>query len=246
MSGRLMGRRALVTGGGTGIGEAIARRLADEGASVTITGRRADVLEATGLPFVVADITSPDDRARLVAEVPDIDLLVNNAGITTDDWELSARVHVAAPKALVELYADSLAASRGSVVTIASVAGLTAAAGGGAYASAKAAVLHLTRVQAVELGPRGVRVNAIAPGWVRTPMADDEMRPIMERDGVDLDGAYATVTQHLPLGRAARPEEIAGIVVFLASDDASFITGATIVADGGGVVVDVGMLAFGG
>jgi short-subunit dehydrogenase len=242
---RLEGRRALVTGGGTGIGAAIARRLVDEGAHVTITGRRVEPLEASGLPYVVADVTSTDDRARLVMEVPNVDLLVNNAGITTGDWNLSSEVHVAAPKALVDAYTESLAAAGGCVINIASVAGLSAAAGASAYAAAKAAVLQLTRVQAVELGPRGVRVNAVAPGWIRTPMADDEMQPIMERDGVDLAGAYDIVTRYLPLRRVAEPDEIAGVVAFLASSDASFITGETIVADGGGLVVDVGMLAFG-
>jgi len=198
-----------------------------------------------GLPYVVADVTKANDRARIVNEAPNIDLLVNNAGVTTDDWTLSSDVHVAAPKALVDAYTEALVSTGGCVITIASVAGLSAAAGASAYAAAKAAVLHLTRVQAVELGPRGVRVNAVAPGWIRTPMADDEMQMIMQRDGVDLDGAYDIVTRHLPLRRAAEPDEIAGIVAFLASSDASFITGATIVADGGGVNVDVGMLAFG-
>lgn len=245
MTGRLDGRRALVTGGGTGIGAAIARRLSDDGAHVTITGRREEPLKAMGLPYVVADITSADDRSRIVTEAPAIDLLVNNAGVTTDDWAVSSEVHVAAPKALTEEYATSLTSSRGCVINIASVAGLSAAAGAGAYAAAKAAILHLTRVQALELGPQGVRVNAVAPGWIRTPMADDEMQVIMQRDGVDLDGAYGIVTRHLPLRRAAEPEEIAGVVSFLASSDASFITGATIVVDGGGLVVDVGMLAFG-
>ena len=245
MTGKLNGRRALVTGGGTGIGAAIAQRLSAEGASVTVIGRRAEPLVATGLPYVVADVTSASDRSRIVAELPDIDLLVNNAGVTTDDWSVSSEVHVAAPKALVEAYTTSLESAHGCVINIASVAGLSAAAGASAYATAKAAVLHLTRVQAVELGPRGIRVNAIAPGWIRTPMADDEMQMIMHRDGVDLDTAYSIVTRHLPLRRAAEPEEIAGVVAFLASADASFITGATIVADGGGLVVDVGMLAFG-
>ena len=245
MTGQLNGRRALVTGGGTGIGAAIARRLSAEGAHVTVIGRRAEPLASTGLPYVVADVTSASDRSRIVAELPDIDLLVNNAGVTTDDWSVSSEVHVAAPKALVEAYTTSLESAQGCVINIASVAGLSAAAGASAYAAAKAAVLHLTRVQAVELGPRGIRVNAIAPGWIRTPMADDEMQMIMQRDGVDLDAAYSIVTRHLPLRRAAEPEEIAGIVAFLASSDASFITGATIVADGGGLVVDVGMLAFG-
>ena len=245
MTGQLNGRRALVTGGGTGIGAAIARRLSAEGAHVTVIGRRAEPLASTGLPYVVADVTSASDRSRIVAELPDIDLLVNNAGVTTDDWSVSSEVHVAAPKALVEAYTTSLESAHGCVINIASVAGLSAAAGASAYAAAKAAVLHLTRVQAVELGPRGIRVNAIAPGWIRTPMADDEMQMIMQRDGVDLDAAYSIVTRHLPLRRAAEPEEIAGIGAFLASSDASVISGATIVADGGGLVVDVGMLAFG-
>ena len=245
MTGRLEGRRALVTGGGTGIGAAIARRLVADGAHVTITGRRVEPLQAMGLPYVVGDVTSASDRARIVSETPNIDVLVNNAGVITDDWHLSSNVHVAAPKALVEAYTESLASAGGCVINIAPVAGLSAAAGASAYAAAKAAVLHLTRVQAVELGPRGVRVNAVAPGWIRTPMADDEMQMIMQRDDVDLLGAYDIVTRYLPLRRVAEPDEIAGVVSFLASSDASFITGATIVADGGGLVVDVGMLAFG-
>ena len=241
---RFTGKQVLVTGGGSGIGLAIAQRFVDEGASVTITGRREETLRAAGLPYVVCDITNEQDRASLAAAVPAVDVVVNNAGIFSDNWLENAGVHVDAPLALVRLYEDSLVQRGGSVINIASVGGLVAVPNAAAYSASKAALIMMTRSLAVDLGPRGVRVNAVSPGWVRTPMADDEMSVIMERDGVDLEGAYAVATKHLPLRRPSSPDEIAGVVAFLACADASFITGSNIVVDGGSLVVDVGMLAF--
>ena len=241
---RFTGKQVLVTGGGSGIGLAIAQRFVDEGASVTITGRREETLRAAGLPYVVCDITNEQDRASLAAALPAVDVVVNNAGIFSDNWLENAGVHVDAPLALVRLYEDSLVQRGGSVINIASVGGLVAVPNAAAYSASKAALIMMTRSLAVDLGPRGVRVNAVSPGWVRTPMADDEMSVIMERDGVDLEGAYAVATKHLPLRRPSSPDEIAGVVAFLASADTSFITGSNIVVDGGSLVVDVGMLAF--
>ena len=112
------------------------------------------------------------------------------------------------------------------------------------YTTAKHALIGLTRSLARDYGPRGVRVNAVCPGWVRTPMADEEMQVLMERNRISLEEAYAVATCEVPLRRPARPEEIAAVCRFLASEEASIVTGAVLPADGGSTIVDVPTLAF--
>ena len=240
-TGRLEGLRALVTGGGTGIGAAIVARLAAEGAHVTAVGRRVEPLRASGAAAVcAADVTSPDDRRRAFEVAAPVDILVNNAGTGDGPWERLLDVNLTAAHRLSELAAESLAERGGCIVNVASVAALVATPGNPAYSVSKAGMVMLTRSQAVRLGPRGVRSNVVCPGWVRTPMADAGMAALAG----DLDAAYAVATAHVPLGRPGTPAEVAAAVAFLASPDAAYVNGAVLTIDGGATAVDVGMLAF--
>ncbi|WP_460947940.1 SDR family NAD(P)-dependent oxidoreductase [Okibacterium endophyticum] len=243
----LEGRTALVTGGNQGLGKAFAFALASEGAKVAIAGRSAErnarvVAEAgaAGHEFVAitADITQDDQVARMteeaIAGLGSIDILVNNAGtcyhapswdVTDDEWAAVWDLNVRALwKASLSVGAHMREAGKGSIVNIGSMSGIIVNRPQmqPAYNASKAAVHHLTKSLAAEWAPLGIRVNAVAPGYVKTEMAPVD-RPEFQRYWIE----------DAPQQRFALPEEIAPSVVFLASDAASFITGSVLVADGG-------------
>jgi NAD(P)-dependent dehydrogenase (short-subunit alcohol dehydrogenase family) len=255
------GKVVLISGGGTGIGAACARAFAEAGARVAIVGRRRDLIDSVAAEVgglaLVADAAHAPDMRRVVDLVTrqfgGLDTLIANAGghglgaaLETDDdsWERARKANldtafVAAREAL-----PALISRRGSIIVISSIAGLAAGPEVCGYTTFKHALIGLTRSLARDYGPQGVRVNVVCPGWVRTPMADEEMQPLMRERGITLDEAYALVTANVPLRRAAQPVEVASVCQFLASDAASIVTGAVIVADGGSTIVDVPTLAF--
>ncbi len=232
---RFDGKRALVTGGGTGIGAAVATRLQQEGAQVTVMGRRQAPLEAISSHFVVGDVSNPDDCRRAVDRAGPLDILVHNAGVAGTGWDDVIAVNLTAAHHLSRFAEPGLIERRGAIVTVGSTAAVVSGAVDADYNAAKAGLVMLTRSLAVRLGPHGVRANAVCPGWVRTPMGEEDMLKLNE----DVDEAYRTVTRFAPLRRAGDPEEIAAAICFLASDDASYITGASLMIDGGSTAVDV-------
>jgi NAD(P)-dependent dehydrogenase (short-subunit alcohol dehydrogenase family) len=254
-------RAALVTGGGTGIGEAIARRLAADGLRVCITGRRREPLEAvaaeTGALAVVADTGDEGEVQASVDRALDafgrLDVLVCNAGVgasgavaeqTPERWETVMRTNLTGAFLACRAALPSLVESRGAIVTISSDAGLRAAPRSAAYCSSKAGLIMLTKCLALDYGPQGVRANCICPGWIRTPMADGEMDELGELRGTDREGAYGLATSRVPLRRPGTPEEIAAAAAWLASEEAAFMTGAVVAIDGGNVVVDSSAMEF--
>ena len=259
---RLDGKVAIVSGGGTGIGAATARLFAHEGARVVVTGRRPGpigaVAEEIGGVAVAGDAADPA-HARASVEAAErsfggLDILVANAGTgfggtaaEADDetWERTLAVNLSGPLRLVRAGLPSLLRrGAGSIVLMSSVSALVGATGSAAYTASKAALLGLTRSLAVDYGPRRIRTNALCPGWVETPMADDDMDELASARGVSRAEAYLIATGRVPLGRPATVEEIAACCLFLASDESSIVNGAILVADGGATAVDVGSLAF--
>lgn len=256
-----MPKTVVVTGAGTGIGEACARRLAAEGANLVLIGRRAEPLQRvaadTGGLVLIGDAADSTTWDNFIATIRDrfdgIDALLACAGghglgtaTETSDagWQSALRSNLDSAFFSARACLPLLIERRGSIVLLGSIASLAAGPEVCGYTTAKHALLGLNRSLARDYGPQGVRVNCLCPGWVRTPMADEEMQSLMQHYGDDLDGAYARVTSDVPLRRAASAEEIANVCRFLISDEASIITGAAIVADGGSTVVDVPTLAY--
>ncbi|MBX9365410.1 SDR family NAD(P)-dependent oxidoreductase [Streptomyces sp. WAC04114] len=237
----LQDKKALVTGATSGIGRAIAVKLAEAGATVYVTGRRAELgketvelIERAGGTghFVVADVANIDDVRRLAEEVGEVDVLVNNAGIfpfsatpeqPLDSYERVFDVNVRATYFLTAALVPAMVAKgKGAIVNVSSVAGQIGTPFGSAYNATKAAMDALTRSWAVEFGAAGVRVNSVAPGPIRTDMAVETVGEMFDE-----------FSRNTPLARAGEPEEIAEAVAFLASDKAGYITGAVLAADGG-------------
>ena len=233
----LEGKTALVTGGSRGIGRAIAVELARAGASVVV-GYRSGAEEAeavaaeTGGRAVQADVSDPDEAKRLIDEAGDLDLLVNNAGLTRDgliarmpddDWRVVIDTNLGGVFHTCRAVARGMMKRRsGAIVNVSSVVGVHGNPGQTNYAASKAGIIGFTKALARELGTRGVRANVVAPGYVRTRLT--------EVLGDELTGAMLANT---PLGRLGEPEDIASAVRFLCSGEASFITGEVLLVDGG-------------
>lgn len=243
---RFAGKVALVTGGRSGIGQAIADRLAAEGAQV-FTAQRGHDPRHTG---IVADLADPAVPAQVVAEVTRqtggrLDVLVNNAGImqearvedmTLADWQRTLAVNLTAPFLMIKAALPALRRGRlaeqgtegGAIVNIGSVEGLASNPEHAAYGASKAGLHGLTRAVAVDHGAEGIRCNAVAPGWIDTELNTDYIANMP-----DPVGFRAGLAQIHPVGRTGAPQDIATLVAFLASEEARFITGETFRADGG-------------
>lgn len=257
-----MGNVVVITGGGTGIGAACAQLMAAAGSRIFIIGRRIEALRETaalsGAVPLAGDAASADDwRERLLPQITQragrIDTLICSAGgmgpgaaadVGDAAWQSAINSNLNSAFASVRACLPLLIASRGSALFVASIASLAAGPEACGYVTAKHALLGLMRSVARDYGPLGVRANAICPGWVTTPMADEEMRPLMQAQNLNLKEAYRRVCRDVPLRRPASPLEIAQVCQFLCSSQASIISGAVLTADGGASAVDVPTLAF--
>jgi meso-butanediol dehydrogenase / (S,S)-butanediol dehydrogenase / diacetyl reductase len=258
---RLDGKMALITGGGTGIGKAVAERFVAEGAKVCITGRRKELLDkvAASLPegtvvAFVGDVSKREDVAGMIEAAVNfggrLDILVNNAAIDQapasvvdidpDVWEKVLKTNMTGPMLLMKgAVPHMMRAGGGSIINIASLAGIRCIPNMPSYCASKGGLIMLSQQVALDFGPHRVRSNVICPGAVRTEMLEAGMSHFTAKLGTDVDGVLARFQKDVPLRRVSAPREIAAMCAYLASDDASFVTGTVIPVDGGGAIVDV-------
>jgi 3-oxoacyl-[acyl-carrier protein] reductase len=233
----LEGKNALVTGASRGIGRAIAAELARAGANVVIGYRSGkDEAEALateiGARAIQADVSDAEDARRLVEDAGDLDILVNNAGLTRDgllarmsdeDWRTVIETNLSSVFYTCRAVTRPMMKKRsGAIVNVSSIVGVHGNWGQTNYAASKAGIIGFTKSLARELGSRNVRANVVAPGYVKTQLTD-----VLQEE------ATAAMLQNTPLGRLGEPEDVAGAVRFLCSDEASYITGDVILVDGG-------------
>ena len=252
-------KTAIITGGGTGIGAAIARRFVAEGAKVCIVGRRESLLEQVvqSLPSGTAimcqgDVSEPEHIERMVETAlsfgQSIDILVNNAGMGSegsitsaklDEWHKTLQVNLIGPFMLMRAAIPHMIENGGgSIINISSLASLRAIPEGSAYCASKGGLNLLTQQAALDYGGDRIRCNVICPGFVFSEMSEGHFGEIAKDMGTDLDTLMARVFRDIPSQEPARPEKVAGICAFLASDEASYITGTVIPVDGGLAAMD--------
>ncbi|MBB4123253.1 SDR family NAD(P)-dependent oxidoreductase [Martelella radicis] len=259
---RFEGKTALITGGGTGIGAAVAARIRSEGGNVALVGRRKEPLQAVaekiGAETFAADAADGESMKETVAAIGErfggIDILIANAGghgvgptvsMSDETWETSIRLNLNTAFVSARETLPQLIERKGNIVVLASIAGLFAGPDAAGYVTTKHACIGLAKSLARDHGRYGVRVNTVCPGWVTTAMADEQMKALMEMKGLSsVEEAYALVTKDVPLKRPASAEDVSNAVCFLASDEASMISGAILTVDGGTGTVDLPTLTF--
>ncbi len=264
---KLAGKVALITGGGTGIGTALAERFVEEGAKVCISGRRQSSLEkvSQSLPagttaICAGDVTKFEDCERMVKTTISfggkIDVLINNAAIdpggavldlSPELWRQVIDINLTGPFLMTKAALQHMInAGGGSIINISALGGLRCLPAMPAYCASKAGLNHFTKQVALDYGPANIRCNVVCPGATETEMLAEALTPVAKAIGTDIGGVFAKISASVPLRRIALASEITGICVYLASEDSSFMTGSVLLIDGGAAVVDVAGAALSG